>query len=522
QHDVEIDHCLFADKTNNRQYDMLRAGNHGCRPTVVIMVADRPHAPPDRHHIHHNHFRDIRPGVVTDGYEAVVLTTGTARPPRGSAQVLMEYNLFERCNGESDIVSIECNDNIIRHNAFIDCRGALSFARGHGNIACGNYFDGMRNGGGCGVRVFEAFQQITNNHFRRLRWGVSLLCDAMTFDGRRSPRIHRGTALILSNTFERCDWGITVAAPRTAGRHDIAPSLQAAWTIANNTFDNTVVRDIDCADSHQSFILNWIGNVSYDHDPVSGPADPDIASVTVGTAAPSYLLRGGDPENDRVVASCDMLYGGRSDSEHPGAAPAFAAVSLPIVMPLSEEDVGPFGYLVSSPPVIERQPRDVTVQDGGAAAFSVTATGWPLFFQWYRDGERLEDETEPTLTIERVSGYDDGAQYHVLIDNENGTVSSDTVVLTVVPFTNVYIVGTDDTPAGGTDTLPLGTGANDGSDAGRDTCGGCGGHGSVLPAGYDEWRHPAQPLPVEPRLPELPRPRLESSGTQHREADGER
>ncbi len=437
QHDVEIDHCLFADKTNNRMYDLHPAGNRGSRPAVVIMTGDSPRATPDHHHIHHNHFRDMRSGTVPDGYEAVVLTTGNSRTPRGSARILLEYNLFERCAGETEIISVRCNDNIIRHNAFIDCRGSLSFTRGHGNIACGNYFDGMHNGGACGVRVHDAaVQQITNNHFRRLRWGIVFSAKDAGRDGR--PSAHRcachnrpANVLILSNTFEHCSHAMYAVAPCISGAARTA-TTGIVWTVANNTFHHTAARHTTATDIAHRRVVHWIGNRSA------------AGGCAAAYAASAFSIPpGGDPRTDRIVGSCDLLHDDRLAAWPASAELAFTASSLPIVMPLCEEDVGPFGFLVASPPVIECQPRSRTVQDGDDVTFHVAATGWPLFFQWYRNGVKLEDEIEPTLTVERVSSDDDGTRFHVLVENENGTLSSDTATLNVVPFTNVHVVESD-------------------------------------------------------------------------------
>lgn len=458
QCNVEIDHCLFANKTNNRMYDLRPSGNHGARPTLLIRVSDRPGAPADRHHIHHNYFRDIRPGSVPDGYEAVVLTTGDSRSPHGSARILMEYNLFERCAGEAEIVSVRCNDNVIRHNAFINCRGSLSFAAGHGNIACGNYFDGMHNGGGCGVRVHGGAHQITNNHFRRLRWGIALLDNAAERADRHATAKpacgeNGGPALIVANTFERCEWSIRTVGLRTTSADGAAPSTSPVWLIANNTFHSTATWHGAYADDRRAWMAHWVGDSS------AGCCSARSTPAATQGMGHGSILPGTDPRTDRIVGSCALLPDYPSSQATGEHEQAFEAVSLPIVMPLSDEDVGPLGFLVASPPLIESQPRDLVVQDGDDAAFHVAASGWPLFFQWYCDGERLDDETEPTLTLEDVSSYDDGSRFHVMVENENGIVSSDTVMLTVVPFANVYVADKDDAPRTPTGIQPMGPAA---------------------------------------------------------------
>ena len=75
-------------------------------------------------------------------------------------------------------------------------------------------------------------------------------------------------------------------------------------------------------------------------------------------------------------------------------------------------------------PAIVRQPADVAACPGGAAEFTVEATGTaPLHYAWYRDTELIDPATGPTLRIEPVTTADLGA-YWCLVSNACSSIQS--------------------------------------------------------------------------------------------------
>ena len=130
---IEIDYCLFENKTNNSdhedgRFDLPNLENgHFDYQLMRIFVRNKG----ERHHIHHNHFVDISEGKL-NGYETLQLITegGSWDPEPGHCETLIEYNLFERCNGEGEIISVKSNGNLLRRNTFRDCRGGCGFGMG--------------------------------------------------------------------------------------------------------------------------------------------------------------------------------------------------------------------------------------------------------------------------------------------------------------------------------------------------------------------------------------------------------
>lgn len=85
-------------------------------------------------------------------------------------------------------------------------------------------------------------------------------------------------------------------------------------------------------------------------------------------------------------------------------------------------------YAVTPPPAITAQPVAPVVALGGAASFTVTATGWNLAYQWYRNGVALTGATAATLALGNLTAADVGT-YLVVVSNSSGSISSSSVIL---------------------------------------------------------------------------------------------
>lgn len=87
-------------------------------------------------------------------------------------------------------------------------------------------------------------------------------------------------------------------------------------------------------------------------------------------------------------------------------------------------------------PVITSQPQNQTVNQGGTATFSVSATGSGLSYQWKKgtttltDGGNISGATSATLTINNAQPADAGS-YTVTVSNGGGNTPSDPASLTV-------------------------------------------------------------------------------------------
>lgn len=82
-------------------------------------------------------------------------------------------------------------------------------------------------------------------------------------------------------------------------------------------------------------------------------------------------------------------------------------------------------------PVITTHPANVTVNAGGSATFSVTATGpGPITYQWLFGGNPIAGATASTYSLSNVTSSHAGS-YTVVVSNLSGSTTSNAATLTV-------------------------------------------------------------------------------------------
>lgn len=155
-----IDHSYFAGKRNR-----------GVTLAVRLNTAD---SIENYHRIDSNYF-GYRPELGSNGGET--LRIGTSHYSLENAFTRVENNVFDRCNGEVEIISVKSGGNVLHGNTFIESRGTLTLRHGNGNTVTNNVFlgNGVPNTGG--VRVINANQEVSNNLFKGLtgyRFGSGL------------------------------------------------------------------------------------------------------------------------------------------------------------------------------------------------------------------------------------------------------------------------------------------------------------------------------------------------------------
>ena len=145
-----IDHCYFSGK------------NH-YGPTFHV-VRDKPD--PNYAQIDSNYFAN-RPNLGINGQEIVKIGSG----PNSlfNSNSVVEYNLFERCNGEVETISNKSCENIIRYNTFLNNEGTITLRQGRRCQIYGNFFFGNGTSSTGGIRVHGDDHKIYNNYFSGLR-----------------------------------------------------------------------------------------------------------------------------------------------------------------------------------------------------------------------------------------------------------------------------------------------------------------------------------------------------------------
>jgi poly(beta-D-mannuronate) lyase len=128
----------------------------------VTLVVWRSNGVEDRHLIDNNHFAFRASGGGENGWETI--RVGTSGDSLSSSKTIVEYNLFEECNGEIEIISNKSGENIYRYNTFLKCDGMLTLRHGNNCLVEGNIFLGGGVPGSGGIRVIGENHTIINNY----------------------------------------------------------------------------------------------------------------------------------------------------------------------------------------------------------------------------------------------------------------------------------------------------------------------------------------------------------------------
>ena len=289
-----------------------------------------------RVHVHRNYFSD-HSFTGSNGGEPIRL--GVSPRALSSAHAVVEYNLFERANGDPEAISVKSSDNTIRYNTVRDSLGGIVLRHGNRNRVEGNYLvDGTE-----GVRIYGNDHRIVNNYLA----GLS------------------GRALVIGSGSERDH--VPGETPDARRGNDAADRVLIAYnTLVNNKGtlsgesqrpheprDVTVADNLLVADSGQLVAMantvrfTWSGNLLWGaaadgNIPAGGGTriDPKLVAGRGGIvrpAADSPAINAGTLRWPRITHDIDGQPRGRARDvgadEYSRRAPRRA--------PLTSADVGP-------------------------------------------------------------------------------------------------------------------------------------------------------------------------------------
>lgn len=185
--------CTFLGKTSQASYINI----------------DVPEVGGNYHLVKGNYFS--RPPLGSNGGSAMRIGHGSMT--KNYSYTIVEYNLFEECSGEGEVISSKSCANIFKYNTFLNCKGSLSLRQGKGSIVESNYFisnkEGKNKCGGVFVRGEDHI--IINNYFSGLHpskagvisLGAASMPDSVRIQKRLIPRHFPITKkiLIANNVF---------------------------------------------------------------------------------------------------------------------------------------------------------------------------------------------------------------------------------------------------------------------------------------------------------------------------------
>lgn len=237
-----ITNCTPADPKHDLRWVSLYGANNvvekcyfaGKRNKGATMVVWIDPSRPNQHQIRGNFFGP-RPALGSNGGETI--RVGDSATSLCTSKTLVEGNLFERCNGEVEVISNKSCENVYRANTFRECEGTLTFRHGKACLAEGNFFLGNQKPNTGGVRIIDEDHTVVNNYFAELT-GSSARSALTMMNGRENSPLNGyfqvKRALVAFNTFIDCKTTFLLGQPDAGGTLPPADSL-----IANNVVQGT-------------------------------------------------------------------------------------------------------------------------------------------------------------------------------------------------------------------------------------------------------------------------------------------
>ena len=337
-HHNRIDHNTFRDKHQLGNFITIDGGDN-------VSQHDR---------IDHNYFYNIGPRhdnemeAIRVGWSQLSLTDGFT---------VIEYNLFEDCDGDPEIISIKSCKDTVRYNTIRHSQGTVSLRHGDGSVVHDNFFFGDGKAGTGGVRLYARNHKIYNNHFEGLlgfRWDAAItLTNGDTDTGSLSSHWRIDNVAITHNTLVDNYSNIEIG----YGRSDNSWSREPRnVTMANNLVTGSTKDLIEIINPPTNF--TWDGNIMY---PSGG--------FGVGMAASSNEINVIDPQLEFAIDDSLWLLSSTSPAIN-ASNTNYLSISKDIQgQPrVSPNDVGADEYSTAE---IRRRP--LTVEDVGPDAWEVVS-----------------------------------------------------------------------------------------------------------------------------------------------------
>jgi len=314
--DAQVDHNTFQHKAT--------LGN-------FIEVVGPGSAMAQRTWIHHNYFLDHS---YSGGNGGESIRLGLSGRQHSAAHAIVEDNLFEKCNGDLEVISVKSTSDVIRYNTLRNSKGTITLRHGWNNLVEGNYLLGNETG----IRIFGNNHTVINNVIQNSTGQALSVGGGEVRDDTTSGTDHEAAdhVLVAFNTFVG-----DKSSPIKMG--DSSKAYQPSdVTVADNIVSGTGSALRLQGGSSLHYQGNLLHGVSAGSLPSGGykSADPKLVLDAGGL----YRLSAGSPAIDAATGSfaavtLDMDGQTRTGAKDVGAdefGPAGAGRE-----PLTTADVGP-------------------------------------------------------------------------------------------------------------------------------------------------------------------------------------
>lgn len=250
--DHELAYCTFRNKRALGQYVSIHgSGNGGSQVAQRIWV-------------HHNYFHKQFPG---GGNGSETLQFGLSGYSLSASHSVVEYNLFEECDGENEGISVKASHVTLRYNTTRN--NPAQFTLRHGNFCqvYGNYFVNTP-----GIRIYGDDHTIHSNYFDSCSIAINI--------GNGSAEVSEGGALTS---------------------HDRPDRILIAFNTLHNNAQNIrqAARTNGLGSTYITGAYNIVQHSTYDALQISGPSTGSVWLGNILHETPPGIL----PDTSYSVAN---------------------------------------------------------------------------------------------------------------------------------------------------------------------------------------------------------------------------
>jgi len=244
-----------------------------------------------RLHIHHNYFNSFSSQGGKNGAEAFQF--GLSGFSLSSSNSIVEYNLFERCEGENELISVKASAVTLRYNTIRDCPAQFTLRHGNKSLIYGNYFFNTP-----GLRIFGDDHLIYSNYFEN--------CSTAIVVGNGDGEVADGAQLTAHDRPDR----VLIAFNTLVNNKDniVQTGRKNGMGATHITVANNIIQGGGPAASISGPYTDskWQGNIVFHVKGMGNMPSEGYTMVDpklVKTAAGAYHIQQGSPAVDHASAS---------------------------------------------------------------------------------------------------------------------------------------------------------------------------------------------------------------------------
>ncbi len=404
--------------THNRVDHCYIKGKKHSGTTLVVWLTNHP----NYHLIDHNYF-GYRPELGFNGGETI--RVGTSDWSMYDSYTTVEYNYFEECDGEIEIISNKSCENTYRYNSFVRCAGSLTLRHGNRCYVYGNYFDGSFKSNSGGVRIIGEDHKVFNNYFTHLS-GSGYHSALSVVNGVVNSPLNRyfqvKNAIIAFNTFVDNKYTVTIGAGKSS-EQSLPPKN---CVIANNIIKTSYSPIVTYTDTPDS--LTWEGNIIFGANlGITNPGGIKIEDPKLFFAEDSlWRIESSSPAKDSAVESFNFVTedfdGQKRDNLPDIGADEFS------LQPIIRHPIGPDSVGIDWMKLVSFNPYLKKVQAGPDSLINAINSANPGdILELTTDGGNYSNSSDINISIPLTIRAAQGLTNKPVITNNNSSNSARSV-----------------------------------------------------------------------------------------------